>query len=130
MACVDALLTQKPEDTGLLGHGAKIHLQAGKSVEAAQLYLRLAAVAFKEGHYDAVLGYFHSVLAFQPENIEVLKKRAELFFKLGKKTETVAAYKDLEKSLMKKSPDEARRIAVLVNRIQSLPDHPTKGTLH
>jgi tetratricopeptide (TPR) repeat protein len=127
---VNTLLAKHPDDNGLLLRGAKIHMQSAKSVEAAQLYMRLAGLAFKDGHYDMVLAYFQAILAFQPENMEVLKKKAELLFKLGKKTETVAAYRELEKHLLKKAPEEARKIAVLVNRIQSLPDHPGKGTLH
>jgi uncharacterized caspase-like protein len=77
-----------------------------------------------------VLGYFQAVLDFQPDNIDALKKKAELLFKLGKKSETIAAYKDLEKQLSRKAPEEARKVAMLVNRIQSLPEHPGKGTLH
>jgi hypothetical protein len=49
---------------------------------------------------------------------------------MGKKSDTIAAYKDLEKLLSRKAPEEARKIAMLVNRIQSLPEHPGKGTLH
>ncbi len=127
---VNALVAAHPEHTGFLLRGARISMQAGKNAEAAQIYMRLAGLSFKEGHYDSVLGYFQSVLAFQPENLEILKKKAELLFKLGKKAETIAAYKDLEKLLAKKAPEEARKVAVLVNRIQSLPDHPSKGTIH
>ena|GEM_PF-1345698 len=127
---VNQLLARKGDDPGLLNRAARIHLQAGKSPEAAQIYLKLAGGAFKEGKFDAVLNYFSSILAFQPDNVEILKKKAEILFKMGKRPETIAAYKELEKTLThKKLTDEARKIAMLVNKIQSLPDHPTKGTV-
>lgn len=127
---VSALLHAHPDDMGFLARGGKINIQLGKATEAAQLFMHLAGLAFKDGHYDSVLGYFQTVLDFQPDNIDALKKKAELLFKLGKKSETIAAYKDLEKQLSRKAPEEARKVAMLVNRIQSLPEHPGKGTLH
>lgn len=130
LAHVNQLLGLHPEHAGFLMRGARILTQSGKNAEAAQLYLRLAGLAFKDGHYDTVLGHFETILAIQPENLEVIKKRAELLFKLGRKAETIAAYKDLEKHLQKRNPEEARKVAVLVNRIQNLPDQITRGTLH
>jgi tetratricopeptide (TPR) repeat protein len=124
------LLAAHPDDLGFLSRGAKINIQLGKANEAAQLYMHLAGLAFKDSHYDSVLGYFQTILNFQPDNVEALKKKAELLFKMGKKSDTIAAYKDLEKLLSRKAPEEARKIAMLVNRIQSLPEHPGKGTLH
>jgi tetratricopeptide (TPR) repeat protein len=127
---VNILLAAHPEHQGFTLRGARIHQYLGKNTEAAQLYLRLAGLAFKDGHYDSVLGYFQSVLAIQPENLEVLKKKAEMLFKMGRKADTIAAYRELEKILSKKNPEEARKLAVLINRIQTLPEQPGRGTLH
>jgi tetratricopeptide (TPR) repeat protein len=127
---VNALLAAHPENVAFLQRAAKANMQLGKSPDAAQLYMRLAGQAFKEGHYESVMSAFNAILAFQPDNAEALKKKAELLFKMGKKAETIAAYKELEKLLARKAPEEARKVAMLVSRIQSLPDHPSRNTLH
>ncbi len=128
---VNALLKRRGDEPTLLSRAARIHLQAGKPQEAAQFYMKLAGQALKEGKADVVLSYLGSILAFQPDNLEVLKKKAELLFKMGKKADCIAAYKEVEKALAhRKMSDEARKIAMLVNKIQSLPEHPSKSTLH
>jgi tetratricopeptide (TPR) repeat protein len=128
---VTALLALRPDDAVLLNRSARILQQAGKTAEAAQTYLKLAGAALKEGKLEVVLNHFASILAFQPHNADILKKKAEVLFKMGRKAETIAAYKDLEKSLVHhKMTEDARKVAMLINKIQSLPEIPTKGTLH
>lgn len=117
-AHADFLAARHPEDQALQARMARILIQVGKKAEATQLYLKLASEALKENKIDAVLALFDSILAYEPDHLEILKKKAELNLKLGKKQETIAAYKVFQNALtQKKMPDEARRIGMIINKL-------------
>jgi tetratricopeptide (TPR) repeat protein len=112
------LLNRYPEDPALQLRMARILIQVGKKAEATQLYLKLSGAALKENKIETVLTYFDAILAYEPDHLEILKKKAELFLKLGKKQETINAYKAFQTVLtQKKMSDEARRIGMIINKI-------------
>jgi protein O-GlcNAc transferase len=118
---ITALLQKRPDDAKLLPHLGRILLQVGKRPEAFQIFMTLAIEALKENKIDTALGYFDSILALEPDNLEILKKKAELYLKLGKKHETIEAYKKLQFFLQqKKMAEEARRIGLILTKLTSL----------
>jgi tetratricopeptide (TPR) repeat protein len=115
------LTARYPEDAGLQGRLARILIQVGKKNEATQIYLRQAGAALKENKIDVVLGIFDQILAYEPDHLEILKKKAELYLKMGKKAETINAYKQFQKALdQKKMTEEARKIGMIINKLSGL----------
>jgi hypothetical protein len=114
-----SLLTAKyPEDASLQGRLARILVQVGKKAEATQIFIKQAAQAIKENKIEAVLVIFEQILAYEPDHLEILKKRAEFNLKLGKKQETINAYKQYQAVLtQKKMSEEARKVAMIVNKL-------------
>ena len=117
-----SLLTARyPEDAALQGRLARILIQVGKKNEATQIYLKQAGAYLKEGKMDAVLGIFDQILAYEPDHLDILKKKAELYLKLGKKAETINAYKQFQKALdQKKMSEESRKIGMIINKLSGL----------
>jgi len=116
-----ALMVKRGEDGKLLPRMARILLQTGKRAEAMQIYLNLAANALKENKPEAAFSYFDSILALEPDNLEALKKKAELYLKLGKKTELIEAYKKLQAAYtQKKMVEEAKRVGLILTKLSGL----------
>ncbi|HTC20709.1 MAG TPA: hypothetical protein VK859_07675, partial [bacterium] len=70
---------------------------------------------------DAAFGYFDSILALEPDNIEVLKKKAEIYLKLGKKQEVIDIYKKLQAVFtQKKMVEEAKKVGLILSRLSGL----------
>ncbi|HVM33652.1 MAG TPA: tetratricopeptide repeat protein, partial [bacterium] len=115
------LAERHPEDQPLQGRLARILIQVGRKADATQIYLKQAAAALKENRIDAVLGLFDQILAYEPDQLDILKKKAELYLKLGKKAETINAYKAFQNALtQKKMSEEARRIGIIINKLSGL----------
>ena len=120
-AYMTALMVKRGEDGKLLPRMARILLQTGKRADALQIYLNLAAGALKENKIDAALSYFDSILALEPDNLDALKKKAELYLKLGKKTELIEAYKKLQAAYtQKKMVEEAKRVGLILTKLAGL----------
>jgi tetratricopeptide (TPR) repeat protein len=118
---ITALLQIHPNEPKLLPRLGRVLLQVGKRAEAFQIYMTLATEALKENKVDTAIGYFDSVLVLEPDNLDILKKKAELYLKLGKKHETIEAYKKLQFFLQqKKMAEEARKIGLIVTKLTSL----------
>jgi tetratricopeptide (TPR) repeat protein len=118
LAHAGSLLAKYPEDAGLQLRMAGILLQTGKKTEATQIYLKQAMQALKENKIEAVIQLFEKILAYEPDHLDILKKRAELNLKLGKKQETINAYKQYQAVLtQKKMSEEARKVAMIVNKL-------------
>jgi tetratricopeptide (TPR) repeat protein len=116
-----ALMVKRGEDGKLLPRMARILLQTGKRADALQIYLNLAAGALKENKIDAALSYFDSILALEPDNLDALKKKAELYLKQGKKTELIEAYKKLQAAYtQKKMVEEAKRVGLILTKLAGL----------
>jgi len=118
---ITALLQIQPNEPKLLPRLGRVLLQVGTRAEAFQIYMTLATDALKENKVDTAIGYFDSVLVLEPDNLDILKKKAELYLKLGKKHETIEAYKKLQFFLQqKKLGEEARKIGLIVTKLTSL----------
>ncbi len=110
-----------PEDPKLQPRLARILLQVGKRVEALQIYMNLGLNALKENKVDAAFGYFDSILALEPDNIDILKKKAEIYLKLGKKQEVIDTYKKLQAIFtQKKMAEEAKKVGLILTRLAGL----------
>jgi tetratricopeptide (TPR) repeat protein len=118
---IQILLQRHPDDPKLQPRLARILLQVGKRPEALQIYSNLAQAALKENKTDAAFGYFDSILALEPDNIEVLKKKAEIYLKLGKKQEVIDIYKKLQAVFtQKKMVEEAKKVGLILSRLSGL----------
>ncbi len=118
---LNALLSLKPTDSKLISHQAKILLQLGKRPEAFQIYLNLCNTAVSENKPDAALVFLDSILGPDPDNLDALKKKGEIFLKMGKKQDLVDTYKKLQTVLtQKKMPEEARKIVMILNKLAGL----------
>jgi tetratricopeptide (TPR) repeat protein len=118
---ITVLLQKRPDDPKLQPRLARILLQVGKRPEALQIYLNLAMSSIKENKVDSAFGYFDSILALEPDNIEVLKKKAEIYLKLGKKQEVIDIYKKLQVVFtQKKMVEEAKKVALVLTRLSGL----------
>ncbi len=115
------LMNRRPNDDKLLPRMARILLQVGKRPEAMQIYLNLATSALKENRSDAAFSYFDSILALEPDNAEILKKKAEIYLKLGKKQEVIDTYKKLKVIYTaKKLPEEVKKVDLILTRLSGL----------
>ncbi len=120
-AHITALLQKRPGEAKLQPRLARILLQVGKRAEALQIYLNLALGALKDNKLDAAFTYFDSILALEPDNIDVLKKKAEIYLKLGKKQEVIDAYKKLQAVFtQKKMAEEAKRVGLILTKLAGL----------
>ncbi len=118
---IQALLQKHPEDPKLQPRLARILLQVGKRPEALQIYSSLAMGALKENKVDTAFGYLDSILALEPENIDALKKKAEICLKLGKKQEVIDIYKKLQSVFtQKKMAEEAKKVGLILTRLAGL----------
>ncbi len=118
---ITALAAKHPEDIKLKSRMARILIQVGKRPEAKQVYLTLAAAALKENNWDGVFGHFDSILVLEPDNIEILKKKAEIYLKLGKKQEVIDTYKQLQAVFnQKKMTEEAKRVGLILVKLSGL----------
>jgi uncharacterized protein HemY len=96
-------------------------LQVGKRPEAMQIYLSMAMDAIKENKIEAAFNYFDNILALEPENTEILKKKAEIYLKLGKKQEVIDTYKKLKVIYTaKKLPEEVKKVDLILTRLAGL----------
>jgi tetratricopeptide (TPR) repeat protein len=118
---LEELLKRHPEDPKLQPRLARILLQVGKRAEALQIYVHLAGESLKENKMDAALGYFDNVLALEPENTDLLKKKAEIYLKLGKKQEVIESYKKIQVIFtQKKMLDEAKKAGLILAKLAGL----------
>ncbi|HUO57155.1 MAG TPA: tetratricopeptide repeat protein [bacterium] len=118
---IETLINRRPGEVKLMPRLARILLQIGKRPEALQIYLSLAGDAVKENRLEAAFNYFDNILALEPENTDVMKKKAELFLKLGKKQEVIDIYKKLQVIYTnKKLPEEAKKVALILTKLAGL----------
>ncbi|HJT24987.1 MAG TPA: tetratricopeptide repeat protein [bacterium] len=118
---ITALLQKRPDDPKLQPRLARILLQVGKRAEALQVYMNLALNALKENKAEAAFNYFDNILALEPDNVDVLKKKAEIYLKLGKKQEVIDTYKKLQAAYtQKKMVEEAKRVGLILTKLAGL----------
>jgi tetratricopeptide (TPR) repeat protein len=118
---INALIQKHPDDPRLQPRLARTLLQVGKRPEAMQIYLNLATNALKENKVDAAFSYFDSILALEPDNTDVLKKKAEIYLKQNKKQEVIDTYKKLQVIYtQKKMLEEAKKIGLVLTRLAGL----------
>ena len=118
---INALIQKHPDDPRLQPRLARTLLQVGKRPEAMQIYLNLANIALKENKVDAAFSYFDSILALEPDNTDVLKKKAEIYLKQNKKQEVIDTYKKLQNIYtQKKMMEEAKKIGLVLTRLAGL----------
>jgi predicted Zn-dependent protease len=115
------LMKRREGDAKLLPRMARILLQTGKRMEALQIYANLAGEALKENKVEAAFTYFDSILALDPENVDILKKKAEVYLKLGKKQEVIDTYKKLLAIFtQKKMVEEAKKVSLVLTKLSAL----------
>jgi tetratricopeptide (TPR) repeat protein len=120
-AHVQALLERRPNDPKVMNRAARIFLQTARHVEATELYLRLADLVTKEGHLDGAVNYYESILAYRPDHVEALRRKAEVFLKQGKKADVIATYKVLQKAYNdKKMTAEALKVGAILSKLSGL----------
>jgi tetratricopeptide (TPR) repeat protein len=120
-AHITLLLQKRPDDPKLQPRLARVLMQIGKRTEALQIYMNLGLKAMAENKADAAFTYFDSILALEPDNAEALKKKAELYLKLGKKQELIDTYRKLEKTYtQKKMPEDAKKVSLVIARLTAL----------
>ncbi|HVZ81744.1 MAG TPA: tetratricopeptide repeat protein [bacterium] len=118
---VQALLAKRPDDPKLKPRLARALLQTGKRPEALQVYQGLALGALAENRVEAAMSYFDSILALDPENTEVLKKKGEIYLKLNKKQELIDTYKKLQTVYTnKKMIEEAKKVGLVLTRLAGM----------
>jgi tetratricopeptide (TPR) repeat protein len=118
---IENLMNRRPNDTKLMPRLARVLLQVGKRPEAFQIYLNLAGEALKENKLEAAFTYFDSILALDPENVDILKKKAEIYLKMGKKQEVIDTYKKLQALFtQKKMAEEAKKVGLILTRLAGL----------
>ena len=115
------LLEKRPDDPKLQPRLARTLLQVGKRAEAMQIYVNLAMVALKDNKVEAAFSYFDNILALEPDNVEVLKKKAEVYLRQGKKQEVIDTYKKILNIYnVKKLPEEAKKISLVITRLTGM----------
>ena len=120
-AHITTLLQKRPGDPKLQPRLARVLLQTGKRSEAVQIYMNLGLEALKENKVEAAFSYFDSILALEPDHVEILKKKAEVYLKLGKKQEVIDTYKKLQNAYtQKKMVEEAKKVGLVLQRLASL----------
>jgi len=120
-AHVTTLISRRPQEPKLQPRLARILLQVGKRAEALQIYLNLAGENLKENKIEAAFTYFDSILALEPDNVDVLKKKAEIYLKLGKKQEVIETYKKLFNAYtLKKMSEDARKVSLILAKLSAL----------
>ena len=118
---ITVLIQKRPDDPKLQPRLARILLQVGKRPEAMQIYMNLALNALKDNKVEAAFNYFDNILALEPDNADVLKKKAEIYLKLGKKQEVIDTYKKLQAVYtQKKMVDEAKRVGLILTKLAGL----------
>ncbi len=112
------LMRRRQGDAKLLPRMARALLQTGKRPEALQIYMNLALESLKENKLDAGLSYLDSISALDPENLEVLKKKAEVYLKLNRKQELIDTYKKLQAIFtQKKMLEEAKKAGLILVKL-------------
>lgn len=118
---IQTLMQKRPDDPKLKPRLARVLLQVGKRAEALQIYQALGMAALAENKLDAAFSYFDSILALDPENIEVLKRKADVYFKLKKVAETIDIYKKLQTIFTnKKMVEEAKKVGLVLTKLQGM----------
>ncbi len=118
---LNQLMALRPNDPKLLPRQAKILLQTGKRVEALSIYMELAQHALNEARYDAAHTYLDNIVGLEPDNVEALKKKAEVYLKQTKKQEVIDTYKKLQAAYTnKKMVEEAKKVGLVLVRLQGM----------
>lgn len=116
------LMKRRAGDAKLLPRMARALLQTGKRPEALKIYMGLALEALKENKAESALSYLDSISALEPDNLEVLKKKAEIHIKLNHKPELIETYKKLQAVYTaKKMPEEAKKAALVLAKLAPPP---------
>jgi tetratricopeptide (TPR) repeat protein len=118
---IQTLLTVRTNDPKLQPRLARVLIQVNRRPEAVQIYQSLAAAALAESKPEVAFSYFDSILALEPDNLDVLKKKAEMYLKMGKKQEVIDAYKRIQAVYLQKNmADEAKKVGVILTRLAGL----------
>jgi tetratricopeptide (TPR) repeat protein len=116
------LMKRRTGDAKLLPRMARALLQTGKRPEALKMYMDLALESLKENKAEAALSYLDSIVALEPDNLEALKKKAEIYIKLNRKQELIDTYKKLQAVFTaKKMPEEAKKAALVLAKLSPPP---------
>ncbi len=118
---LNRLMALRPNDNKLLHRQARVLLQTGKRAEALSIYIQLAQIAMTEGKLDPALSHLDNILALDPENVEALKKKAEVYLKQNKKQEVIDIYKKLQVIYTnKKMIEEAKKMGLVLTRLAGM----------
>jgi tetratricopeptide (TPR) repeat protein len=118
---IKEFLKHHPDDIKMRVKEARAQIQLGRSDLALAIYSQLVQEALAKNQVDSALSYLESILAFQPDHIETLKKKAELCLKQNKHPQMLATYKEMIQILKNKNMhDDARKIQMVVDRLSRL----------
>jgi len=118
---LNRLMALRPNDNKLLHRQARVLLQTGKRAEALSIYFQLAQHAMAEGKLEPALSHLDNILMLDPENLDALKKKAEVCLKQNKKMEVIEIYKKLQVIYTnKKMVEEAKKVALVLTRLAGM----------
>lgn len=118
---LNQLMALRPNDNKLLPRQARVLLQTGHRGEALSIYMELAQHNVNEGKLDTAHSYLDTILMLEPDNADVLKKKAEVYLKQNKKQEVIDTYKKLQAAYTaKKMVEEAKKVALVLVRLSGM----------
>ncbi len=118
---LNKLMAQRPNDNKLLPRQARVLLQTGKRTEALSIYMQLAQHAVAEAKYDVAMSHLDNILGLEPDNVDALKKKAEVYLKQNKKQEIIDTYKKLQTVYTnKKMLEEAKKVGLVLTRLAGM----------
>ena len=118
---LNRLMALRPNDNKLLPRQARVLLQTGKRVEALSIYMQVAQHSIAEGKLDPAQSYLDNILMLEPDNVEALKKKAEVYLKQNKKQEVIDVYKKLQVIYTnKKMAEDAKKVGLVLTRLAGM----------
>jgi tetratricopeptide (TPR) repeat protein len=118
---LNRLMALRPNDIKLLPRQARVLLQTGKRAEALSIYMQMAQHSLVEGKLDPAQSYLDNILGLEPENVEALKKKAEVCLKQNKKQDVIDIYKKLQVIYTnKKMVEEAKKMGLVLTRLAGM----------
>lgn len=118
---LNRLMALRPNDIKLLPRQARVLLQTGKRVEALSIYMQVAQHSIAEGKLDPAQSYLDNILMLEPDNVEALKKKAEVYLKQNKKQEVIDVYKKLQVIYTnKKMAEDAKKVGLVLTRLAGM----------
>src|SRR5579884_3026886 len=123
IAMYKKLTKLNPTATGSLHKLAELYTAQGLYSDARQQYMQLADHYIKSADFESAIRTFQKMLEMDPDNLSLQSKLADLYLKIGKKSEAVEIYQRAATSLYERGAvDEAEK--ALKRLLAISPDNP------